>query len=119
MEFKIGNMKSNNRNKKKELIQAIASRNMDKLKKALALNKPEKWICIVRDHETKTLKYLGNVIPEHEMKSILVEEEKEFNVHLTVMNFNKKEDGCREENWSFLDSSEMVFDHELSFVFPK
>lgn len=112
-------MKSNNNNKKKELILAIASKNMDKLKKALAINKPEKWVCIVRDHETKTLKYLGKIIPEDEMKAILEEEEKEFNVKLTIMNFNRDKDKCREENWSFLDNSEMVFEHVLNFVFPK
>lgn len=93
-------MKQRN-NKKKELIQALASRNKDKLRSALAINLPEKWITVSLDHSKQTIDYNGRLISKAEMESIITEEEKEHCVKLVIMNLNRDEDGIVSEDWLF------------------
>jgi len=96
----------NRSNKKKELIKALASRDKEKLKSALAINLPEKWITIELDNNAKTIKYLNKVVSEVEMKAIIEEEEKSYNLKIVLMSFDRHDDDSLEDNWFFLDNCE-------------
>ena len=91
-----------NKNKKKELIQALMSKDKGKVKKALSLSLPEKWMTIVVNHNKNTIEYQNKMVTESEMKSILEEYSKEYQVKLVVMYQNRTEEGL-EETWSFYE----------------
>ena len=87
---------SNKQNRKKKLIEALASKDKDKLRKALSINKPDKWICFEINHNKKLIKYENRIISEDKMKLMLEEACKESQIHLVVMNIDRREGGISE-----------------------
>lgn len=102
-------MKSSN-SKRNDLIEAILSRDKDKLKKILQEGKPEKWICIEMDYESRVITADKKTVNEEEVIEMLKENEKDYCVKLIVMEINKQEDGSRVENWTFLNNPEFQLD---------
>lgn len=96
------------RNKRKELIQALSSKDKEKLRKALALTKPEKWLSVSID-KNKNIKLFNKSVTKQELERILDEEETNFQLKITLMVHAKFIDGCRQETWYF-GGRELTFD---------
>ena len=99
----------NDKSKRNDLIDAILSRDREKLKKALQQGKPEKWVCIQMDHEKKELKVENKLMTKEDVRTMIAALEKDFCVKLILMEYNRQEDGSRDEYWTFLDSPEYHF----------
>lgn len=74
------------------LIQALLSKDKDRLKKALSVSLPSKLMTVDLDHQDKTITYLGKIVSKEEFEEILNEAAKEFQVKLVVMNYFQNED---------------------------
>ena len=97
--------------KKEQLIEAILSKDKDKLKEALQKGKPDKWITVVLDHCKQTIEYQKRLITKEEFEAIIKQEEKDHCVKLVVMNFNRDKEGCIEEDWDFPTKPEINMEY--------
>jgi hypothetical protein len=103
-------MKKRNSSKRNDLLDAILSRDKNKLKKVLQSNKPEKWLCVVIDHKEGTIMVGNEITTEEKISQYIKRLEHEYNIRLLIMEFNALKGTGSPQSWSLFDKPDLVFD---------
>ncbi len=90
--------------KASRIIEAIMTKDKAKIKKALQKKGIVKWISLKVDYEKRTYTYKGIVYSKDQMKSIIEEEEKTFDLHVILLQYGEKPSDIEEDFTSFLGS---------------
>lgn len=97
--------------RKKDLLQAIASRDKVKIREALSSTLPDLWMTVEIDHNERTIRYKGKLVTEEEMKEMIEEASQKNRVRLIVMNHDRRE-GELEDTWT-------MYEHEIIMDFKE
>lgn len=92
--------------KASRIIEAIMTKDKAKIKKALQKKGVLKWISLEVDYEKRTYTYKDIVYSKDQMKSIIEELEKTFDLNIIILQYGEKPSDIEEDFTSFLGSQE-------------